>query len=220
VGTDSVSVIGIDAVEIVAPRQERSVASTQRLIEAATELFVERGYTATTLAAVGERAGFSRGIVTMRFGSKENLAWAVVERAARSWEAVLRTPAEAAAGTVRGLDAVVAFVRASEQSMVDDPTARLVLERLYAESAAPMAPLHDRFQDGLRSLEARVARFVRRGIDDGSVRPDIDPALVAGVLIAQLRGIGYQWFLFPALVDPVAYHRVVLDQVTTWLQPV
>jgi len=33
-----------------------------------------------TLAAVGERAGYSRGLATARFGSKDELLRALVER--------------------------------------------------------------------------------------------------------------------------------------------
>lgn len=201
--------------DMVVPRQERSVESTQRLIEAATELFLERGYAAATVAAIGDWAGFSRGIVAARFGSKENLAWAVVEKATRHWNDAVgeHNPA----GT--GLDAVVGFIRISQDNMVNDPTSRLVLERLFSESAGPMAPLHDRFANGLRDFQALVARFIQRGIDDGSVRADTDPYEYAGVLIAQLRGVGYQWFLFPGHVDPVLFHELIIDQVVGWLTP-
>ena len=201
------------AADFSEPRQERSVASTARLVEAATDLFTERGYTATTLAAIGERAGYSRGIVTARFGSKEHLAWAVVVHATRQWDEVLRR--QDRAGT--GLEEVVQFIAVSRDNMAHRPRARLVLERLYSDSAAPLAPLHDRFEASLKELTSQVGGMIRRGVDDGSVRPDVDAELSAGVLIAQLRGIGYQWFLFPGLVDPVAYHRVVADQVVTAL---
>jgi len=43
------------------------------LLDAAADLIAEGGYEAMTLAAVGERAGYSRGLVTARFGSKDQL---------------------------------------------------------------------------------------------------------------------------------------------------
>ncbi len=203
------------ATEMVLPRQERSVVSTDRLIEAATELFARRGYAATTLAEIGQRAGYSRGLVTTRFGNKENLAWAVVSRAAEQWDDVLarRGPAE------DGLGEIVDFIVVSRDNMVDQPTRRLVLERLYAEAGAPHAPLHARFQENLRTLIAMVAEMYRRGVRDGSTRADLDPPDVAGLLIAQLRGIGYQWFLFPDLVEAATYHRLLIEQTKRWLMP-
>ncbi|WP_141014684.1 TetR/AcrR family transcriptional regulator [Nocardioides sambongensis] len=50
---------------------ERSNESRRRLIEAAITLLAERGYAGASLAAIGERAGVSRGLVTHHFGSKE-----------------------------------------------------------------------------------------------------------------------------------------------------
>jgi len=198
---------------MVEPRQERSKVSTDQLIEAATELFADSGYAATTLAAIGDRAGYSRGLVTTRFGNKENLAWAVVSRAARQWEDLLAAPRPEA----DGLGEILGFIRVSSDNMVEQPTARLVLERLYAEAGAPHGPLHSRFQENLHSLISVVSGMCRRGIDDGSIRADLDTRDVAGLLIAELRGIGYQWFLFPDLVDAATYHGLLAEQTRKWL---
>jgi AcrR family transcriptional regulator len=59
---------------------ERVAASDKALLAAAIELIAERGYERTTLALIGERAGYSRGLVTQRFGSKEKLLWAVIKQ--------------------------------------------------------------------------------------------------------------------------------------------
>ncbi|MDA9292888.1 TetR/AcrR family transcriptional regulator [bacterium] len=206
--------VGSDS-DVVEPRQERSIESTDRLIEAATELFADRGYASTTLAAIGDRAGYSRGLVTTRFGNKENLAWAVASRAAQRWQDVLddrRTATD-------GLGEILAFIVVSRDNMIEQPTARLVLERLYAETGSPQAPLHSRFQENLRTLISTVSDMCERGIDDGSIRRDLDTKQVAGLLIAQLRGIGYQWFLFPDLVEAATYHQLLLEQTQQWLTP-
>jgi TetR/AcrR family transcriptional regulator len=70
------------------------------LLDAATDLFAEFGFDRTSLAAVGERAGVSRGLPGYFFGSKESLYNAVMDRAtARVREAILPSvqlqPAEA-----------------------------------------------------------------------------------------------------------------------------
>jgi AcrR family transcriptional regulator len=185
------------------------------VLVAATRLFIERGYAATTVAAIGEAAGYSRGIVTRRFGSKERLAWEVARRAGARWDAVLDV---SATPTTNGLDRIVDFIRASRDSMQEDPQSRMVLERLIADAAGPMAPLHSRFRRSLMRLEQRLHTTLRAGQADGSIRRDLVADGVASVLIAQLRGVGYQWFLFPADVDPLTAHRVIEDQVITWLR--
>ncbi|HQP20056.1 MAG TPA: helix-turn-helix domain-containing protein, partial [Phenylobacterium sp.] len=59
---------------------ERRDESERRLIEAAAGLVVEQGIGAATFANIGERAGYSRGLVTQRFGSKQGLIEAMIER--------------------------------------------------------------------------------------------------------------------------------------------
>ena len=52
---------------------DRSALSERRTLEAAVQLMGERGYEKTTLAAIGEAAGYSRGLATHHFGSKADL---------------------------------------------------------------------------------------------------------------------------------------------------
>ena len=52
---------------------DRSALSERRTLEAAVALMGERGYEKTTLAAIGEAAGYSRGLATHLFGSKADL---------------------------------------------------------------------------------------------------------------------------------------------------
>src|SRR5258706_14581310 len=55
------------------PQAERRAQSERRLLDAATQLIAEQGFSRTTLAQIGEKAGYSRGLVNERFGSKGEL---------------------------------------------------------------------------------------------------------------------------------------------------
>ncbi|MDA0566882.1 TetR/AcrR family transcriptional regulator [Streptomonospora sp. S1-112] len=55
------------------PQQRRSRATRQRLLEAAVECLAETGVAASTLGAVAERAGVSRGAAQHHFGTREHL---------------------------------------------------------------------------------------------------------------------------------------------------
>ena len=66
-----------------APRRtqaERRAESEDRLLEAAAAIIAEEGYMAATLERVGERAGFSRGLASRKYGSKDGLIEAVIWR--------------------------------------------------------------------------------------------------------------------------------------------
>ncbi len=60
------------------PRQRRKEARPQELLQAALELFVARGFSATRSDDVAARAGVSKGTLYLYFPSKEELFKAVV----------------------------------------------------------------------------------------------------------------------------------------------
>jgi AcrR family transcriptional regulator len=61
-------------------RADQAAATRQRLIDAAARLFAQGGFTASSVAAIGEAAGVSRGLVNFHFSTKENLLRAVIEQ--------------------------------------------------------------------------------------------------------------------------------------------
>jgi AcrR family transcriptional regulator len=63
-------------------RAEQARATRQRIVAAATELFVERGYGATLLDQVAERAGVAIQTVYFHFGNKRTLLKHVMDVAA------------------------------------------------------------------------------------------------------------------------------------------
>ena len=54
-------------------RAEKQAATRQALLDAAGEVFVERGLQGTSVEAIAERAGFTRGAFYSNFASKEEL---------------------------------------------------------------------------------------------------------------------------------------------------
>jgi AcrR family transcriptional regulator len=61
-------------------RAERREQTRQELISAAEASFVSRGFHASTVDEVAERAGYTKGAVYSNFASKEDLFFAVYER--------------------------------------------------------------------------------------------------------------------------------------------
>ena len=190
---------------IVEPQQDRSHESTRRLLDAAAELVAERGYADATVAEIGKRAGYSRGLVSARFGSKENLMWALVQRASDTWFPHLLDPPHR--GSAR--DQLLALVRTIGEQVARDPQALRVLERLIFEASGE---LHERFVASQRRMEGSFRDILTRGIADGSIRDDLDVEVEAALLVATLRGISYQWFLYPHEVDLVRLHEGLAGQ--------
>jgi AcrR family transcriptional regulator len=60
-------------------RDEQAARTRIRIVEAADELFRERGYTGTTMKDVAERAGVARDTVHAVFGTKARLLPAIID---------------------------------------------------------------------------------------------------------------------------------------------
>jgi AcrR family transcriptional regulator len=61
------------------PKQDRSRATRQRLLEATIEALAETGWATATVAVVAERAGVSRGAAQHHFPTREDLITAALE---------------------------------------------------------------------------------------------------------------------------------------------
>lgn len=56
--------------QTLSKREEKKAANRRKLIEATIDSIAERGLVDTTVSAVVERAGLSRGMVNLQFESK------------------------------------------------------------------------------------------------------------------------------------------------------
>ncbi|MDB4906927.1 MAG: TetR/AcrR family transcriptional regulator [Gemmatimonadetes bacterium] len=70
--------IGVRTDEVQAKRERRKEARPGELLDAALDLFVEKGFAATRAEEVAARAGVSKGTLFLYFPSKEELFKAVV----------------------------------------------------------------------------------------------------------------------------------------------
>jgi AcrR family transcriptional regulator len=180
---------------------ERSARSTKALLDAAAGLIVEGGFSSLTYAAIGERAGYSRGLVTARFGSKDGLVEALINRIVGTWNHRNVIPYTKGKN---GLAGVTTMLDAIRRQAALDPRGLRVLYALMFEALGPDELLRARIAKFHREMRCDFARFVERGVRDGSVRPGLSPRAEAALVIAGLRGIGYQWLLDPDGFDPVS----------------
>ena len=74
----SLNICDIAATVRGAKRERRKEARPGELLDAALELFMEKGYAATRVEEVAQRAGVSKGTLFLYFSSKEKLFKAVV----------------------------------------------------------------------------------------------------------------------------------------------
>src|SRR5436305_5118889 len=115
-------------------KRDQSEQSRDRLIDAATRLFAERGYRDASVQAIGEAAGISRGSIFWHFGSKEGLLWAVAEREFGRWEDEVLVPSVGEAG---GIEAIHAALDAHRRFLTEQTDALRLFLMLMFEALGP-----------------------------------------------------------------------------------
>lgn len=179
---------------IPAPKQSRSELSTSRLLDGAAELIAEGGYERMTLAAIGERAGYSHGLVTARFGSKEGLLWALMERMILDWQDNLLKPA---LGHDTGPVALKILFKQLGVSWRRSPQRMRAFYILMFEALMPVPLLNERIVESHREFRCGVSELIQRGITAGHIDNRVDVERVTRLLIGALRGAVYQSMLDP-----------------------
>jgi AcrR family transcriptional regulator len=184
-------------------QQERRDQAEAALLNAAAELIVEDGVHSLTLARVGERARYSRGLVTHYFGSKQ----ALVERLARAAQMGFVPGLD---GMPPGLDRLLRLIDGyiGALSPMRMPNRAFLL--LWAE-AATSSELARIFCERDAAFRADLCVDVAAGIADGTVRPDVAADEVAVAVLGQLRGIGLQRLVDSPAVDTERLRRSVTE---------
>ncbi|WP_172328883.1 TetR/AcrR family transcriptional regulator [Mangrovicoccus sp. HB161399] len=155
------------------------------LLDAAASLFFERGYAATSIDAIIERAGGSKRTIYAMFGSKEGLFEALIrENTERMFSA------ELFGGQARPLEAALSGFAVHLLDLFTRPRT-IALFRLVVAEAGRMPELAESFHR-LGPLRGRhwLARVLERAQTEGEIRV-ADPQLLAGQFLGLVRSDAY-----------------------------
>ena len=184
-------------------QQQRREKSTNALLDAAGELVLEGGFAKMTFAAIGTRAGFSRAMVTARFGNRQGLIEELLDRIITPWKE--RTYPQGHSNT--GLRSIEVFVGSMIERTEANATDLRILHALMYEAIGGEEHLKTHIRDFHRKLRHDLTVVVARGQTDGSISAAIDPAAEVSLLVTMVRGVGYQWLLDPDEYDAVEAMR-------------
>ncbi len=156
-------------------KRERCTAEVRRraILDAAWQVFLERGFAGATIDAVVERAGGSKATVYAQFGNKEGLFVALVMGGAQDFAASI--DAAAAAGTT--FEETLREIGRRYLGLVLAPE-RVALYRLVVAESGRLPEVGDIFfRSGPQSVVAHVAEFFRAAAARGLVPPVAPEAL-------------------------------------------
>lgn len=164
-------------------RQRRKEARPQELLQAALELFVEKGFAATRSEEVAHRAGVSKGTLYLYYPSKEELFKAVVRHNLTPILGVGGDLVDSFEGPTSEL--LVRLVERWWDDVGHTPAAG-IFKLILAEGHNFPDLVDFQVQEVVLPSRALVRRAVLRGIERGEFRA-VDPEAVVHALIAPLQ---------------------------------
>jgi len=167
-------------------RAEQVERNRGAVLEAARQVFIERGYAGASLEAIAEEAGFSKGVVYSQFGSKPDLFFALLER--RIEERATRN-AEIVTQFV-GVDALRELIHAANRYAGDSGWPYLLTE--FRALAMRDPGLNRRYaQTHSRSVES-LASALGRVYEGAGVKPTVPVRSLAEFFLGAVAGIALE----------------------------
>jgi len=168
--------------------------SGRSLVQAAVAVVAEEGVSAATFEAIGGKAGYSRGLATQRFGSKQGLIEAVIQHLHELQEAAL---AEHGIDDLPGFEAVLAYVDLYLRGLSSEAGGGRAYFMLLSSAVADATAMRAAFAAEHGRVERRLEALVLKGQAEGDIRRDLDADAAALMIGSLLLGLSMQ-----VLVDP------------------
>lgn len=182
------------------PKQDRSRATRQRLLEATIDCLADQGWEATTVTAAAQRAGVSRGAAQHHFPAREDLITAALEHMFDTRMAEIRAESTRLPEGPGRTEFVVSRV-------VDHYTGELFKAALQVWTAAAADPS---LRERIVPLEAKFGRTVHQTAIELLDADDTDPTTrrLVQATLDLARGLG----LADVLTDDSARRANIVTQ--------
>lgn len=166
------------------PSREEAAARAEELLDSALDLFLENGFEATTIEAISSRLGMSRRTIYARYGDKDTLFRAALQRAIDAWivpvETLRAAESDSLAATLMG---VARLWRANMQRPSGWRLVRIANTEAFTR---PEVAQYLRAQMSAGTVDY-VADLLQRHLRDGDPVPDAADA-AATFMILMVEG--------------------------------
>lgn len=166
-------------------RQDKRV----RIIDAAVQVFAEKGYRAARISDIARGAGVADGTIYLYFRNKEDLLLTIFEE---KMEGLLEDLQAALAGLDDPLERMRAYARFHFWQLRTYPALAQVLQVELRQSTRF---LHDYRPEKLWQYLSIFEQLVKEGQAAGQLRSDLDPFLVKWSFFGALDELSIQWVL-------------------------
>ena len=167
------------------PHTQKGQATRERLIDAAYELAIRKGFDRTSIGEILDASGVKKGNFFHHFSDKESLGLAVLERDRTQMLGMIA----AALQESRPLDSIGRFFKLAVQKHT---AAGFVGGCLWGNTALEMSDSNPAFTTYVAEVfaawTAKTESVIRAGQKTGEIRRDIPAAALARSVIAAVEG--------------------------------
>ncbi|RLK50364.1 TetR family transcriptional regulator [Alkalispirillum mobile] len=171
-----------------------------QLLDAAEAVFLDRGVANTSLAAIAEAAGMTRGAIYWHFRDKTDLYNQMVRRVKLPLEAMRAAyDGELDGDPVAVLEELC--LAAIRHLLNDDHARRVYTIVLHRRERRPGEPREPAEQQNREEAEAVFLSCFQSAEQQGRLQPGLTPERALDALIAFMTGLLYLWLQDPDRLD-------------------
>jgi AcrR family transcriptional regulator len=184
---------------------ERTRASREKIIQAATEFFARQGFRGAKLANIARAADLTEPGLLHHFPSKTHLLMEVLKERDRIDSERMRATLQK-----NGNHFLEAGIELVEHNQTVPGLVQL-FNLLVAESISPDHPAHEFFMARYRREREHWVQAIVQAQQAGEVRSDIPAEILVVLIFAMMDGLQVQWLLEPEKIDMSGLFRVMTD---------
>lgn len=191
--------------------KEEAQRTRDRILDAAEQVFYDKGVSRTSLADIAAQAGVTRGAIYWHFENKGDLFTAMFDRVLLPLDELGAPPADTASDDP--LARLGTVLKWCLQAASSDPRRRRVFDILFlkCEFVDEMGPVKERHQTSMREGVGKIENDLMLAVAHGQLPVDLDTRRSALYLHAFVGGFLRDTLLLPAQEDFAAHIDAFID---------
>ena len=149
----------------MAQRKDKSQAMREKILNTATQLFIQKGSEKTSMQDIAQTAGISKGAIYHHFKSKDEIVFAVIRSRQELMEEEMKQWLKATEN-LTGREQLQTILKSNLESQTARATDGIVGE--YEQDAGFILTM---MRDNLRIGAPLVSDIIKKGMADGSLQP-------------------------------------------------
>jgi AcrR family transcriptional regulator len=197
------------------PKEERKKKKLDKILQAALELFVRKGYHGTSVKDITERIGLVRSGLYSHFTSKADLALELLDIYETQFvDEIIKETTEYEGDALAKMHREISVSSALAGGNPD------LVALIYLARGELLH--HPTFEEKLKQIEKKWVQFlsdiISMGIKQGVFRKNLDPELVALLIMGQGEAIFHIFFTSRDSVGGAHYSRTVRQMIINSLK--